>query len=131
MRVFALLMILLFHDTQSDTPSSSDPIVIAFDSKYVMIGYSGNDEPSYWIPAVVGKTGETYYFGDEANANRGTLTLTYPIQYGLITNMEYFGKLLEYAFKTKLGIDPQGRSVIITEAPLTPKTDREKVIQVK
>lgn len=68
--------------------------------------------------------------GDEAAENRNYLQVTQPMEHGIIRNWEDMGHLWDYTFAEKLRVDPRGRKVLLTEPPMNPKTNRQRMAQV-
>ena len=68
--------------------------------------------------------------GDEAAALRNYLQITQPMEHGIVQNWEDMKHLWNYTFSEKLRIDPAGRKVLLTEPPMNPKANRQRMCQV-
>jgi actin-related protein 2 len=69
-------------------------------------------------------------YGDEAAPYRALLDIRYPIAEGKIQNWEDFSALWEYSFKQRMGIkDLSDKKILVTEAALNPKKNREKMAE--
>lgn len=68
--------------------------------------------------------------GDEAAGLRNYLQITQPMEHGIVRNWEDMKHLWDYTFAEKLRVDPRGRKVLLTEPPMNPKANRQRMCQV-
>ena len=75
---------------------------------------------------------QIYSVGDEAKVweTRPDFGLRYPIERGIVTSWDDMEKIWHHTFYNELRIEPEEHSVMLTEAPLNPKVNREKMTQI-
>lgn len=106
-------------------------------SGMVKAGFSGEDAPRTVFSSIIGKPRHTmamlgmgqkeFYVGDEAQSRRGILSISYPIAHGIVTNWEEMEAIWRHTFDNELRVDVSTRPVMLTEAPMNPKVNREKM----
>lgn len=116
------------------------PLVIDNGSGMCKAGFAGDDAPKAVFPNIVGRPRmpgiivgteqKEVYIGDEAQAKRGVLNLRYPIDHGIVTNWDDMERVWHHTFFNELRTAADEHPVLLTEAPLNPKQNREKMTQI-
>jgi actin-related protein len=121
--------------------SENQTVIIDNGSGMVKAGFAGEDAPRAVFPAIVGRpkhanamqgtTLKSEYIGDEAMAKKGILNLKYPISAGIVESWEDMEKVWHHTFYNELRCAPEeANGVVLTEAPLNPKANREKMVTI-
>ncbi|XP_063298721.1 uncharacterized protein LOC134586809 [Pelobates fuscus] len=115
-------------------------VVIENGSGIIKIGYSGEDRPRFvysnmvgrpkYLPIIVGAGQRDYYIGEEAQVRRGILSLNYPVDQGVVTSWDDMELIWRYGYSNNLDINACDRPVLVSEVPLNPRVNREKMMTV-
>merc|ERR1711918_78860 len=122
-------------------------IVVDNGSGMMKAGCSGEDAPKVTFSSVVGYpkgksalvgTEKDFYVGEEAQQKRGILLLKYPLDHGIVNNWDDMEKVWRHTFDNELRMvvgeenpdDEDCCGVLLTEAPMNPKENREKMTQI-
>ncbi|MHA1669566.1 MAG: actin, cytoplasmic 2 [Promethearchaeota archaeon] len=105
-------------------------------------GYAGEDQPRSVFPTVIGQPkyghimpevkeySREWYIGEEAMELKGLMKLRFPIEHGIIDDWTLMERIWHYTFYSDLRVDPSEHPVLLTEAPLNPRLNREKIAEI-
>jgi actin beta/gamma 1 len=105
-------------------------------------GYAGEDQPRSVFPTLIGYPKyqsimtdvehyvREYYIGEEALNLRGVLKLLYPIEHGTVEDWDAMERIWHFTFYNDLRENPNEHPVLLTEAPLNPEHNREKMAEI-
>ncbi|XP_053377207.1 actin, non-muscle 6.2-like [Mercenaria mercenaria] len=116
-------------------------IVIDNGSSLCKAGFAGDDAPRSIFPALTGRPRYMYenwmvgmdskdtFVGDQIQKKRDVLSIKYPIEKGIVTSWDDMEKIWHHAFYDELHAAPEKHPVLLTEPPLNPKLNREKMVE--
>lgn len=117
-----------------------DIIVLDCGSGVIKVGFAGEDAPRSVFPCLVGTPkrinwmigcgAQDVYVGDEAQSHRGVLQLNQPVKSGIVTNWDDMTTVWHHAFFNELCCNPEEHPIHLTEAPMNPKLNREKMTEI-
>ena len=105
-------------------------------------GYAGEDQPRSVFPTVIGRPkygnimpdvkeySREWYIGEEAVELKGLMNLHFPIEHGVVDDWPSMERIWHYTFFTDLRVDPSEHPILLTEAPLNPRLNREKIAEI-
>ena len=119
---------------------SSTALVLDNGSGVCKIGFAADEAPKSVFSAIVGKPRnpgiiigteqKDAYIGDEAQAKRGVVHMRYPIEHGIVVHWDDMERIWNHAFQNELRTVTDDHQVLITEASLNPRENREKMTQL-
>jgi len=118
---------------------SNQPVVLDNGSGIMKAGFAGVDHPKVLFPSYVGRPKHLrvmagavegdYFVGQKAENLRGLLKIKYPIAHGIVTNWQDMENIWNYTYQ-ELKCSAEEHPVLLTEAPLNPKRNREKAAEI-
>lgn len=121
---------------------SKNVIVCDNGTGFVKVGYAGANFPAHIFPSMVGRPILRFeekidnvelkdvMVGDEAARLRSFLDIKYPLDNGIVKNWDDMYHLYDYTFFEKLKCTPSECRIMLTEPPMNPKKNREKMVEV-
>ncbi len=120
------------------------PIVCDNGSDRIKAGFAGDDAPSAVFPNIVESSNSPWrqyrkmynmgmkdpVVGPHAYSVRGAIKIDYPIENGIVTDWDDMERIWSHTFYNELRVCPEEHPILLTEAPLNPKADREKMTQI-
>jgi actin-related protein 2 len=109
---------------------------------FVKAGFAGANFPTSVFPSMVGrpilrseeKVGnielKDIMVGDEAATARSQLQISYPLDNGVVRSWEDMEHVWNYTWNEKLKINPTECKVLLTEAPMNPQQNRQKMVEI-
>ena len=126
---------------------ASDVLVVDNGTGFLKAGFAADNLPRFNFPSIVGRPVlraeedvlgddvvlKDVMIGDEAAAVRQALEISYPLENGVIRNWADMELVWQHLFQDKMRLSPADlgdRKVLLTEAPLNPKENRRRMIEV-
>ena len=115
-------------------------VVIDNGSGMCKAGFAGDDAPRSVFSTIVGRPKmpgimvgldqKEVYVGEEAQQKRGVLRIEQPIEHGVVKNWDDMEKVWHHTLYSELRVSPEEHPVLMTEAPLNPKPNRERMTHI-
>jgi len=120
---------------------TNQPIVIDNGSGVIKAGFAGDQVPKCVFPNFIGHAKHTRvmmselpsneFIGPKADEYRGLLKITHPMEHGIVQDWNDMEKLWTYIYgKDGLNISAEEHPVLLTEAPLNPRKNREEACKI-
>ena len=118
------------------------PLVIDNGTGLSKNGYAGEDQPRTVFPTLVGypkyqgimsdvdQYVRDYFVGEEGMILRGVVKLMYPLEHGSVKDWDAMEKIWHYTFHNDLRVNPSDHPVLLTEPPLNPDLNKQKMFEI-
>ncbi|KAI0002086.1 actin-related protein [Russula vinacea] len=126
--------------TEYEDVLTNQPVVIDNGSGTIKAGFAGQDHPKCFFPSYVGRPKHTrvmagalegdVFIGRKAQEFRGLLRIKYPMEHGIVTDWDDMERIWNWVYAEELGTLSEEHPVLLTEAPLNPRANRESAAQV-
>lgn len=119
----------------------NQPVVIDNGTGVIKAGFAGDQIPKCRFPNYVGRPKHVrvmagalegdIFIGAKAEEHRGLLSIKYPMEHGIVTDWNDMEKIWSYIYsKDQLSTFSEEHPVLLTEAPLNPRPNREKAAEI-
>uniref|UniRef100_A0A8D1USE1 Actin related protein 1A n=1 Tax=Sus scrofa TaxID=9823 RepID=A0A8D1USE1_PIG len=110
-------------------------------SGVIKAGFAGDQIPKYCFPNYVGRPKHVrvmagalegdIFIGPKAEEHRGLLSIRYPMEHGIVKDWNDMERIWQYVYsKDQLQTFSEEHPVLLTEAPLNPRKNRERAAEV-
>ena len=120
---------------------TNQPIVIDNGTGVIKAGFAGGEAPSCVFSSVVGRTRHPrvmlntsselegdVFLGSTVDSHRGVMRLSWPMEHGIVTEWADMERVWEHVYsKHQLGVSKEEHPVLLTEAPLNPRRNRDRM----
>lgn len=119
---------------------TNQPICIDNGSGIIKAGFAGEERPKCAIHSFVGRPkhprvmagsleGDSL-IGPKAQEHRGLLKIRYPIEHGVVQHWDDMERIWHYIYSDCLKVAPEDHPILLTEAPLNPRKNRDQAAQI-
>ena len=119
----------------------NQPVVIDNGSGVIKAGFAGDQIPKCHFPNYIGRPKHSrvmagalegdLFVGPKAQEHRGLLSIRYPMEHGIVTDWNDMERIWQYIYsKDQLQTFSEEHPVLLTEAPLNPRRNREKSAEI-
>ncbi len=117
-------------------------IVMDLGSGLSKVGFSGEDQPQFTFPTLVGHLKQSeiisdvetdsreYFIGEDALNLRSVLQLGHPLDRGVVHDWNALENLWHFIFYELLRVNPSERPVLLMIAPQTSVKDKERMAEI-
>jgi centractin len=70
------------------------------------------------------------FIGKKAMDLRGLLKIKYPIEHGIVSDWDHMERIWQHLYTNELKTIPEEHPVLLTEAPLNPRANRDQAAQI-
>lgn len=96
----------------------------------IMYSHHSIGRPKH-IRVMAGALEGDLFVGPKAEEHRGLLSLRYPMEHGIVTDWNDMERIWSFIYsKDQLATFSEEHPVLLTEAPLNPRTNREKAAEI-
>ncbi|KAI9883176.1 MAG: Actin-like protein [Watsoniomyces obsoletus] len=116
------------------------PVVLDNGSGTIRAGFAGEDLPKSYFPSFVGRPKHVrvlagalegdVFIGQRAQELRGLLKIRYPLEHGIVTDWKDMERIWQFVYTDELKTLSEEHPVLLTEAPLNPRGNRETAAQI-
>ena len=120
---------------------ANQPVVIDNGSGVIKAGFAGDQIPKCHFSSFIGRPKHVrvmagalegdIFIGPKAEEYRGLLNIRYPMEHGIVQDWNDMEKIWQYIYsKEQLSTFSEEHPVLLTEAPLNPRRNREKAAEI-
>ncbi|XP_027731554.1 actin-related protein T3 [Vombatus ursinus] len=120
--------------------SYSAAVVIDNGSEVLKAGLAGNREPQFVYANIAGRvkgklggsenSQRDLFVGEEAQARRGSLSISYPVERGVVTSWADMEAMWRNVYEHNLKMKAYESPVMLTEPALNPLTNRQRMTEL-